>query len=154
MEEGDVAREPVKNELTSMWRENIKLLKNEEPEFWQKPYYTSIKHAELLGIRIVTAGTLPEDEGFIGIIDSAIMVSATNTLRHAYGHTVYIDVEKRENGVMLTFQNDGIQPGAEITEKGGLINLRQRVEKSGGSMLVTTEGGFKLRITLPEKPVK
>lgn len=154
MNEGDDARNMIKTELTSMWRSNIRLLKNEEPEFWQKPYYTSIRHAGLMGIRVVITGILPEEERFIGMIDSAITVSATNTLRHAYGHTVYLDVEESGDKVVLTFRNDGIQPGADIMEKGGLLNLRQKVEKSGGSMLVTTEGGFRLRITLPVKTVK
>ena len=43
-----------KGEMLRLWRRNIALLKNEDREEWQRPYYVTLSHAEKLGVSVVT----------------------------------------------------------------------------------------------------
>lgn len=138
-----------KQELVSLWDQNIRILKNEQPEYWQKPYYMSRSQAMLLGIDLIIDGELPTDESLQPVINTAINVHVTNVLRHTEGTKAYINVSDENGGWKLTFSNDGKGPESDIRETGGLGNLRKAVENAGGTMKVTSSPSFELDICLP-----
>lgn len=123
-------------ELLSQWKRIIAMLKNEQGERWQQPYFISLHHAKGLGVKIEITGDLPEDRALIPVVDSAITVHVTNVLRHAEGDTAYISSEKTAEGYVLRFTNNGKAPGRPVQETGGLANLRRRTEGIGGSMTI------------------
>lgn len=143
-----VTKDEGMDDFKDMWRQNIRLLRNEQPEFWQEPYYMSMKYAELMGVKVVITGELPVDEGSVSVIDTAITVQTTNTLRHAYGHTVYISSIRKSGELIVTFTNDGEHPYGDIIERGGLKNLRTKVENAGGSMKIIASPQFVMELRL------
>ena len=140
-----------KGEMLRLWRRNIALLKNEEREEWQRPYYVTLSHADKLGVRVVLTGELPEKEQLVPVINSAIIVHVTNVLRHSQGSEAYITSEETADSYTLRFTNNGKAPEAEIRESGGLANLRQKTESIGGSMQISSSPAFVLSLTLPKE---
>lgn len=140
-----------KGEMLRLWIRNITLLKNEEPEEWQRPYYVTLRHAEKLGVSVVLTGELPENKQVVPVINSAITVHVTNVLRHAQGNEAYIRSEETADSYTLRFTNNGKKPRSEIRENGGLANLRQRTESIGGSMQICSSPVFEMILTLPKK---
>lgn len=141
-----------REEMLSLWKMNIALLKNEQSEKWQQPYFISLHHAERLGVKIQITGRLPVNETLIPVVDSAITVHVTNVLRHAEGDTAYISSEQSGNGYVLLFTNNGKAPEKTLKETGGLANLRRRIENMGGAMEIQCESQFKMILKLPEEP--
>ena len=135
--------------MLTFWRNNISHLLNETPEEWELPYYVISKEAVNLGIELQIIGDLPTERNFIPVVDSAISVQVGNTLRHADGKKVFINIETQGNEYVLTFRNDGKQPEGEVTERGGLKNLRLETEAVGGSMRIESVPEFVLEIKLP-----
>ncbi len=140
-----------KDELIRLWKNNLLLLKNEERESWQAPYYVNTKRAELLGVKIVTDGELPLENELIPVIDTAIAVHTTNVSRHAGGEHAFIKVEKTEDSYRIHFTNDGAAPDEEIQEHGGLVNLHAQVTMLGGTMNITSAPAFDMELILPRK---
>lgn len=140
-----------REELCVLWNRNISVLKDEQPEFWQKPYYMSKTQAMLFGIELVTEGELPTAERWIPVIDTAITVHVTNTLRHAEGTQATLSVNDKGKRWVIVFTNNGKPPNAEVRETGGLANLRRKVEGNGGEMVVSSIPYFEMKIILPKE---
>ena len=140
-----------RNELLKLWKNNLLLLKNEDREKWQIPYFVNIQRAKLLGVEIITEGELPQDDELISVIDTAIAVHTTNVTRHAYGEHAYIKTEKEENRYVIHFTNDGTPPEGAIREHGGLANLHDQVRMIGGTMNISSSPVFDMELILPRK---
>ncbi|MBQ4464667.1 MAG: hypothetical protein II916_01695 [Oscillospiraceae bacterium] len=139
-----------KGEMLRLWRRNIALLKNEEREAWQRPYYVTLRHAGQLGVSVVLTGALPEEERLVPVINSAITVHVSNVLRHAQGNEAYITSEETADSYTLRFTNNGKAPETQIRENGGLANLRQKVGSIGGRMQISSSPVFVMLLTLPK----
>ena len=68
--------------------------------------------------------------------------SVNNALKHASPRTVTIEVIEKEQTVMLRVSDDGkgFDPGA-ITERFGLVGIRERVDLARGELLVESSPG-------------
>lgn len=147
-----------KEEIINKLNRNIEFLQSEMAESRQDEYILMFSTANALDVRIVVDGELPEGEPNKHIIATAIHECFTNTLRHAKGDLLRIQVidssDDSENigekNVVVIFTNNGEKPSGEITEKGGLASLRSMVEGIGGAMKISTSNGFELRICLPK----
>ena len=135
-------------ELLKLWNTNIRLLENEEKPKKRDDYETVLKASGDVGVGIVLHGSLPREDDNKKIIAAAIRECVTNTFRHAKGDTVYINTTQDETEYHVTFRNNGNAPEGRIAETGGLKNLRNLVERSGGSMEVKSEPEFVLTISL------
>ena len=141
----------AEKDLLAAWDSNVRLLKNEQPEFWQKPYYVSLEHAAALGVNVQIEGELPAERNLIGIIDTAINVHVTNALRHAAGTNVLIRSVESPDAWHLVFTNDGAAPAGTVREGTGLSNLRRLTEDAGGTMRVVSAPNFELTLLLPKE---
>lgn len=142
-------REPSavdREELLEVWKKNVMLLKNERPENWQEEYMDSFRKAALLGVEVEISGHLPENQEYKNIIDLAVNTCATNIIRYAKGTMMYISCFGRT----VSIKNNGLPPETDITEGGGLRNLRKVVEKSGGKMTIHSTPEFELIIEFKE----
>ncbi|MCR4990027.1 MAG: hypothetical protein K6A38_04105 [Lachnospiraceae bacterium] len=93
-------------------------------------------------------GSLPVEEENKRVIAAAIRESVTNTFRHAKGNSVYIDSMADKTEYTVVIRNDGEAPKGKIVEKGGLLNLRKLVERTGGCMEIKSSPQYELRIKL------
>ncbi|MBR6352215.1 MAG: hypothetical protein IKR93_07830 [Firmicutes bacterium] len=107
--------------------------------------------ASVLGMRIEWDGK-PETEDSAQL--SLFLLAAREALANAYKHgraeTMYISVRESDKYLSAVFTNDGIRPESYIGEKGGLVNLRNRIEAAGGSMKTEAAPEFRLSVSIPE----
>ena len=76
----------------------------------------------------------------------AIQECITNCVKHAKGNEIYITCKNEEDSIILEITNNGIVPKGKIVEGGGLTSLRQKIERSGGVMIVESSPRFMLRV--------
>ena len=160
-----------KTEIINRLKNNLKFLQNEIQESKQDEYILIFSTANDLDVRIIVDGTLPEDEPDKHIIATAIHECFTNTVRHAKGDMLRINVidegrekatekeavverltgTKKAGEILVVFTNNGEKPTGPIVEKGGLASLRSMVEATGGTMEIGFENGFELSISLSKE---
>lgn len=134
--------------LIEALRNNVRFLRQESEEVVYDEYEMIMKTADDIGMNIVISGELPTGEGVSHIAATAMHECLTNTIRHAGGDTLYVDVSEYEDSYRLTFTNNGEVPKLPITPKGGLDSLRNLVEQAGGSMNIAIDDQYKLVLEL------
>ncbi len=120
--------------VLELWREVETLLSEEKAEEGEDALENLLRTAEAIGVRIVMDGPFPEENPERDILLLALHESITNLIRHAGGDTLYVNLWRNEEGLMMVLTNNGAAPKEEIVERGGLKLLRERVERQGGIM--------------------
>lgn len=106
-----------------------------------------LKTADSIGVQMHLEGSIPTEAEIREIVLLAIRECLTNTVKHANGHNLYITIEYGDR-TDLTITNDGEKPKEAITYGTGLSSLKAKVDKAGGSMRVSTDTGFVLKIAI------
>ena len=144
--------EEEKAELMESLIRSVSFLKNDTSTTPVRDEYELLHSmAEQLGLTISITGELPQSEHHKPIIATAIHECMTNTLRHAHGDELHIEVSGDDEMLAAIFTNNGDQPAGEIMEKGGLKSLRELIEEAGGSMTIQTNPVFAISIQLPKE---
>ena len=140
------------SELVEMWKRNISVLKTGS-EINNEEYTLDVlfKAAYSAGITIDLSGELPENGEIRKLFVIAATQALTNAVRHAGAKTLYIAFKNSADTCSVRFTNDGKRPENEITEGGGLENLRKRVERMNGQMRVISKPRYALEITIDAK---
>ena len=136
--------------LLTMWKYNIAVMRNEaEPQKAADSWEMLMKAAAALNVDIVMTGAMPEKSRSRDILISAVHECLTNTVKHAGGSRLYIDIKMPAGCTTAEIFNDGRAPEHEIDETGGLKNLRHAVEGAGGRMTTESVPRFLLKIEIP-----
>lgn len=138
-------------EVLHLWRQNLKLLQGTRDTLPEtKGFAQLIAAAQAIGVRVILRGAQPpSDAVWIPLLENAIHECLTNTVRHARGTKLYIDIAQTGAATEITCTNNGALPRGPVVEGGGLSSLRRRVEYAGGSMSVRSNPRFALHISLP-----
>lgn len=142
--------EREKAEITERLRRSITFLQEEQTAVTEE-YELMIGTAERLGVHVTVTGELPQAEPQKHIVATAIHECFTNTLRHAHGDLLQVNITETEDYIVASFTGNGEQPTGEIREKGGLVSLRALTERAGGRMTICTAHGFTVRLELPKE---
>ncbi len=129
-------------------RRNLQYLKQEKENVPDDEYTVILDTAQKLDIKLNLAGTLTDSEPARHIIVTGIHECLTNTIRHAAGDELNINLDESETEIKAEFTNNGKAPENEISERGGLLLLRTLVEEHGGTMEIDSAPRFVLRLTL------
>ena len=113
----------------------------------QSTLLQAVSMANSIGVRVDMRGTEPKHVDIKKILSQAIIECAANTIKHAEGNAVTIDITTKDTETEITITNNGKPPKREITESGGLLSLRRNIEAIGGVMNLESEPVFKLTIT-------
>lgn len=140
------------------WRETLKLIgiadasrEPGQPVSAEETLKQLMDTAKEIGVRIVMQGRLPSDEENAYLAVAAMRECATNTVRHAGGNEMTVQLTDTPDADKVIIQNNGKKPEAPIIEGGGLTSLRRSIESAGGCLLICSSPEFKLRITLPKR---
>ena len=106
--------------------------------------------ASAIGVDVNVTGVLPSEDPARSVLASAITECATNTVKHADGNTLYVNIKETEGGSIYIFRSNGTPPRETVRETGGLSSLRLLVEKEGGSMRIENIPELQLTITMPQ----
>ncbi len=104
-----------------------------------------------IGVALHVRGEFPQKSGAAYPLTAAVRECAINTVRHAKGSEMTVELTKTPHALTASITNDGLAPAGEVIEGGGLSALRRRIEGTGGSMQVESTPRFRLVITLPGK---
>lgn len=103
----------------------------------------AVNMAGSIGVKAVIEGEEPKNSKIRKILADAVTECAANTVKHAEGDTVNIDIIK-DSKTVIVITNNGKPPKGAVTESGGLLSLRKSVEEEGGSMRIESDGAFRL----------
>lgn len=115
------------------------------------PLLGLIASAAEIGIQVRVQGRLPAMEENARLMIAAMRECATNTVRHAGGREMTVQIAQTQKADVVVITNDGKPPEGEIVEGGGLTGLRRSVENRNGTMMVRGEPAFRLSIVLPRE---
>ncbi|MBQ5960760.1 MAG: hypothetical protein IJL53_08895 [Firmicutes bacterium] len=132
----------VRNTNTYLLREY------EEDDTEVDPLTESIEMAKVIGVEVVISGIIPSAEPYRGILASAISEAATNTVKHADGNRLAVSITEEKGTVAFILKSNGRKPDGPVREGGGLMSLRNLVEKHGGMMRTETGPEMQLIIEL------
>ncbi|MGN0967675.1 MAG: hypothetical protein ACI4O3_00270 [Oscillospiraceae bacterium] len=115
------------------------------------PLSELLASAAEIGVRVQVQGELPELEENVRLLITAMRECATNTVRHAGGSEMTVQLTRMQKADITVITNNGKPPEGEIVEGGGLSGLRRSVENRHGTMTVQSEPVFRLSIVLPRE---
>lgn len=101
------------------------------------------------GVTVKIIGEEPTG-GEAELMYTAIQVCLTNAIQYAKATEICANIWENECSYTVMIRNNGKPPEKEITEGGGLANLRHKIEKSGGRMTVQSLPEFSLVIDIPK----
>ncbi len=154
LSEGSSGSSEDRRNVIDLWKKNNRLLKevNGDKENQLYSAYESLLYvAKCSGIDVRRVGELPENQLAMDILTDALSEFVTNTFRHGNGNKIRISIRQKEDYLKMLFINNGILPKEEVGERGGLLNLRRKVEENNGIMKILIKRAFMLQIELPNE---
>ena len=140
-----------RRELLRLWDGTIRLMRNEGPDIWRDGYVYVRETAEAFGVQLRLEGELPQEPHVKELLSAAAVTCLSNAFRHADAETVTVSVTETARCFRVHICNDGVPPRGEITETGGLADLRRRIRSAGGSMTVRSAPSFALELEIPKE---
>lgn len=135
--------------LLRLWYFNIAALRNEVSSTEKSDHWALLqKAADALDVKILLNGEIPKEKKAERIIIMAIHECLTNTVKHAAGNELYVNIFNSNTAIMAEIMNNGKPPTHTVIESGGLLNLRHTVERAGGIMEIKSTPRFVLQVTL------
>ena len=111
----------------------------------------SIDMSETIGVAVEFIGVIPAEDPFRRILAAAVMECASNTVKHADGTQLTVEIQNNAADITYYLHNNGTIPAGTIQESGGLLSLRSLVEKENGTMQVKSFPEFALILRLPRE---
>lgn len=140
-----------REQLLFLWRYTVSVLRNEAAQTESNnDWELLLKAAQAIDVTVSLDGELPKDGKPRAVLIAALHECLTNTVKHANGNCLSCSICENHDAFMAELTNNGKPPAGEITETGGLANLRRTVEAAAGSMTILSEPRFLLRLTLPK----
>ena len=144
----------TENEKASMigsLYQNVSFLMKDLPAGTRDECELMIDTASRLGVNVFVNGTIPNFEPQRHILATAIHECFTNTLRHAHGNELYMNIEDDGDRLRVVLTNNGNKPAGEIEERGGLALLRDLTEREGGRMTILKNPSYAVVLELPKE---
>ena len=117
----------------------------------EDPLQNALTMSGVIGVTVDYRGPGPGDTAARTLLALAIRECAANTVKHARGNRIYVDASDTGTLFRVSIFNNGEPPVGPVTESGGLLALRRRVEAAGGSMCVRSHPVFSLTLEIPNK---
>lgn len=92
----------------------------------------------LLNVDFKTEGSLPEDNEISYIISLLANEAIINAVRHGDATEVSMKIYDY-SGIRVVIENNGKPKNKDIKEGGGLSSIRERIEKTGGTLKILPE---------------
>lgn len=138
--------------ISKLWFDNLTLLSNPQAEATENPLKAILAAADDIGINLIWEGEVDDklllsensriSDSILSLLANATHECITNTMRHAKGDTIYIDV--KSDFSIMSFRNNGDVPTKTVHESGGLLNIRKQASGIGYRMTIVSFPEFKL----------
>jgi len=124
-------------------------------------YLEGLRMAEGIGVKVDITGEEVVDgqnarhdinriNQIRNILGQAIGECAANTIKHADGNEIKVQLKRVESTVFIDITNNGDPPKETIKETGGLLSIRRMVDNLKGEMYIQSDPEFRLKIILKD----
>lgn len=147
-----------REKLINLWMESLVML-DENNDFTSEDRDLSksfakfkklISTAKDIGVVVHVDGNPPKAEGDLNLLVEIIHEALNNAIRHGHAKNIWIKLSENSSNIHCKIKNDGILSKNPIVEKGGLKNIRQRIENCGGKMAIQLDSNFILDLSWPK----
>lgn len=151
--EGEQAREHVDRanrvarELLTDVRQTVNALRTASSDL-AETLRQVVRDLPDLEVTVDVGADVEVDEEQAAALVRAVQEIATNTLRHAGAHELWIEVAARPHGIVLTTVDDG-RGYRELVPGNGLRGLTERFEALGGGVQFDGTAGFRVTAQVP-----
>lgn len=135
-----------REKLLHVLRKNNTLMENNESDRGRSYLDGILEAASDMGVRLVIDGAMPEKQTVSDVITTAIHENLTNTIRHAQGDEMLVEIRNDQGFCTAVFTNSGRLPEGPVEERGGIATLRTLVESAGGKMEIEYTPRFKMTL--------
>ncbi|MDD7401993.1 MAG: ATP-binding protein [Eubacteriales bacterium] len=147
----DYKTEEDRKNLVQLWTESLLVLEDKEEKAETRSSWARLlATARAIGVEIQLEGSLTQSDPDLAILVSIIHEALNNAIRHGQAKNVWIQCQEDALKNYCRIRNDGQASPEVITEKGGLKNMRERLNRLGGNLTITTRPYFELAITWPK----
>ena len=144
-------KEQERNELLALWKDDLIGFSKAKERNKSDTYKSLYTAAKSIDVTINIIGIKPKEKRLKNIIINASIECITNTVKHAKGDIVNVEICAQKNYFIITITNNGIPPKVEIKEGVGLSSLRTLIEREGGNMTIISLPTFMLKIIVPKE---
>lgn len=144
-------KEQERNELLALWKDGLIGFSKAKERNKSDTYKSLYTAAKSIDVTINIIGIKPKEKRLKNIIINASIECITNTVKHAKGDIVNVEICAQKNYFIITITNNGIPPKVEIKEGVGLSSLRTLIEREGGNMTIISLPTFMLKIIVPKE---
>ena len=110
-----------------------------------------VKIYQVIGINIIVKGKLPIDEKIANIFFEIIREAVTNAIIHADSKKIKVIITQYLDRIEMIITNDGKKPSSIIYENDGIKGMRRKLTLINGSLNISTENYFVLKIIVSKK---
>ena len=103
-----------------------------------------------IGVEIVVEGDLPSSSRAAGLFMEVITEGVTNAVRHGFSTKVNIRCDESPEKWTLCIADNGLSVTQEVSEGGGLGNMRRKLESFSGTLQMDVSPHFTLVISIPK----
>jgi len=138
--------------LSDMWNNTIRRLSDFSriyPEVEASPEVELRKAAEMIGCQINFQGDRPVGRKATLLYYALVREALTNAVRHANADILYVTGRSGNHRYTVEVTDNGTLPVFELTEGGGLGNLRKRLEQEGATLRIVCDGSVTLYAEFP-----
>ena len=97
-----------------------------------------------IGVTVEIQGDTPAQHEHAAFFFDFVREGAANAVRHGFATAVYVRCENTPRGFVVSITNNGFDPTDNITEGGGIAELRRRLAELGGTLTVEMRPHFAL----------
>ncbi|WP_138159423.1 ATP-binding protein [Peptoniphilus catoniae] len=137
-----------RDNLIKLWMESLLILdeNNDSPKD-RSLLEKLIAAANDIGVQVYVEGKLPKNKVDWVLLVDIVHEALNNAIRHGHAKNIWISL--REDGIKnyCRIKNDSLTPKGPIIEKGGLKNIRQRLEPFNGTIKVSMNQNFQLDLS-------
>ena len=141
-------------ELFRAWEDVIADMENasrREIAISASPENELLKIAEMIECHIDIVGDKPKERKTVLLFNAAIREALTNAVRHAHANRLKVETKYRDNCFFVRISCNGRTDVTTIHERGGLSDLRRRLEQEGAELTMKIEDGVGvvMYVTIP-----
>ena len=148
----DGAAGAQRGEVLRMWQSQALLLCKEADARRSSSVVSDLNAlAAVIGLRLEWDGA-PEtdDPAALSLFLHAAREAMANAAKHAKAERLAIHIEENGGSLRAAFENERQAAEAPAEERGGLAELRRRVEGAGGEMKIDAGSLFRLSVSIPK----
>ena len=102
-----------------------------------------------IGVKIEIEGDVPKDAEHSAFYTIFVREGISNAVRHGFANEVLVTCRTDAEKVSMVLVNSGISLDGGIVEGGGIKELRRRLARLGGELVITTQPQFTLTAAIP-----